>query len=1183
MMLRHGSAIAAAQLERIIGASCTPAEFAALCNAVAWSIVGRRASTLPSFTERVNVADNGIDAEWDGDMPADPPPSALLSPGWNVYQYKQRDIAASNRRTLVSNLVANMKGALKELHKRAKRRPSRYVAFTNIHLTPAEKKRLKGAILDEYDEPTAVQVEIIGAAELAALLNDVPHLRSAYFATDAFCTWEEGRRRHERQLALVAHLPLVGRAGLLAELRSAVDDPDVRAIVITGPQGMGKTRLALEATAHRPVETILALDPRSMSRKDLLALAPRSGESVVIVEDPDSERVEAFVQEALAGERLKLLISLPTAEHTPTPGFGRDQRVRTIALQPLSASDATELLDQANRGLDYGLRNWIVEQAGGNPGLLLHAASLGPELVREPSLLEAMAPVMERWLRAQLAPADFEVLQLLGLMTFVGLRRDAAIELEALCRLFGNGLTPNDALNALPRLEEAGVVRAAGSYAEVTPPLLANHLATGVLRARSGELLALVANLRSAARDRLLRRLLAVRGDDAERFWREYVDGLFGDGGALSALPDALAHGRLLHLAAQVSPERIATFIEERLGQLAPHERATIARSERDELERILDELRFRRRSAASAIRCLALLAEGQARDSREGAAQDLAESFFPLHPQLPLPLDRRLEILREFASPNATPGQRSLAVRVIRRTLGGMHGVVLRGDSSRPPDVPPETMWRDVFAYLASLLDLLLELAMAPEPALAEEARASLPGALAQYAIDVPPWADDAVARIESVTDGIAAGTLSISVPIFSDAVRRVRLNYERHSHQAGAPDDSSLRGDIERLDFLLERLDGLPDPGDFAARLRRWINEAHVGPGSWERRVTMLQTLAAEAVTERTLDPDTLTWLCSGEAKYAPEFFQRLGAADTELIYRDDIVSFGRTRPGMWPFIQYFRSVDVARRADVEALLDELADEGGDLGVAVALATAYCCSPTGIARIGRQIQERLVRPQDIGGVLDSVAWLKELPADDFLRLLMVVARPQLATSTIAIRALQNWCFLYDKEAIKGALAEFAWQSLEALPPVGGGDGLYDANEIGAALVDADPERGFRLLDRLLSQPYKSHAWNPLDDMSDRTFWHALASRDRERALRIALGHAASGSAYLDTYLCEAIDQIADADLLAVFAAEDEAHAELVGKIITAAFPGFWPIAFKILGLSWPGSLSVWRYAALA
>ena len=93
MPLLHGIEISADEVEAEI-ARWSAERFAQLCNAVAWAspnVTGWR-QTIPVFTERVHVADNGIDAEWQRVLTAaeaPTPPEQLLRPGLNVFQYKK--------------------------------------------------------------------------------------------------------------------------------------------------------------------------------------------------------------------------------------------------------------------------------------------------------------------------------------------------------------------------------------------------------------------------------------------------------------------------------------------------------------------------------------------------------------------------------------------------------------------------------------------------------------------------------------------------------------------------------------------------------------------------------------------------------------------------------------------------------------------------------------------------------------------------------------------------------------------------------------------------------------------------------------------------------------------------------------------------------------------------------------
>jgi hypothetical protein len=94
MTLVHGQNISAQDIEHEVS-RWDAVLFARLGNAVAWANTWQDTPTTPAFTERVNVADNGIDAQWIGTITlgsAGHP--SLLRDGTNVFQYKKREVTA---------------------------------------------------------------------------------------------------------------------------------------------------------------------------------------------------------------------------------------------------------------------------------------------------------------------------------------------------------------------------------------------------------------------------------------------------------------------------------------------------------------------------------------------------------------------------------------------------------------------------------------------------------------------------------------------------------------------------------------------------------------------------------------------------------------------------------------------------------------------------------------------------------------------------------------------------------------------------------------------------------------------------------------------------------------------------------------------------------------------------------
>jgi len=248
-------------------------------------------------------------------------------------------------------------------------------------------------------------------------------------------------------------------------------------------------------------------------------------------------------------------------------------------------------------------KSWVIHQAGGNPGVLLLAASTGAELRRSTtSFVEDVAQAFERKVATVLGEAALGVLRILSVLTHVGITGSVARELELACRWFGDGVTSNAALNALPRLADAGVLRRGGAYVEVVPPLFANALASSALRARFAELCVLFGALSQAGRLRLVRRLRSLRAEEADRFWDE----LFAAGGLFKDLASALQNSDVLQLIAGAVPVRVAQIVEEGLQGLTPEERGNITNDARRQLMWALEELLFRKNSSGRALRALA-------------------------------------------------------------------------------------------------------------------------------------------------------------------------------------------------------------------------------------------------------------------------------------------------------------------------------------------------------------------------------------------------------------------------------------------------------------------------------------------------------------------------------------------------------------------------------------------------
>src|SRR5262249_34863264 len=136
MPLVHGQEISSGEVERELS-SWDATRFARLCNCIAWATTWADAQTLPAFTERVIVGDNGIDAEWRAELTGIGD-GQFLRDGGNVFQYKKREVTQRRRQTIVTAMANELRGAALEVEQRSGTTIRSYVLFTNVDLTVAQ-------------------------------------------------------------------------------------------------------------------------------------------------------------------------------------------------------------------------------------------------------------------------------------------------------------------------------------------------------------------------------------------------------------------------------------------------------------------------------------------------------------------------------------------------------------------------------------------------------------------------------------------------------------------------------------------------------------------------------------------------------------------------------------------------------------------------------------------------------------------------------------------------------------------------------------------------------------------------------------------------------------------------------------------------------------------------------------
>lgn len=1167
MALLLGQYIDADELEKVTS-TWPPQRFATLCNTVAWAASGRVFQTFPSFTSRVNVKDGGVDAECTAEIQGDNThvPTPILGPGWNVFQYKQRDVFARKRQSIISHLRSSLSEALKKVETAFGRKPDRYILFANIHFTPNETASIKKSIVAEYGEPSRTTIDVIGAAELAALLNDHPHLRAGFFSPLAFQTWEDAYQAHRSKKRFSFDADLVGRESELDRLRALIDNSAIRAIIVSGPHDMGKSRLALEATKHRPQNVAVALDPRSMSLADYRILCSATSEVICIVEDPEYDSIQSLIGEALSVPGLKLLITFPAVTNEQDLSYGFDDRVESMPLAPLNDESARKLI-QAAGPIDYGIQDWIVNQAGGIPGIILAAASIAENLRQDHSDFgSAVGSEFERRIRLELGEAPLESARLLSALTYVGTTGPHESELQAICAIFGKHTDLHDVLSCLPTLERAGLARRAGYFVEISLPFLANHLAEQLFHGRRDEMFALFARLDEAGEIRFLKRIEQIKGSEAKHFGDE----MFAPEGPLGIIESILKRPHLLRLIAGTMPDHAIRVLEDGIVNRSKDERLQISGKRRRELMWALEQLLFRTKTSKNALHVVWLLAEAENESWGNNATGVLQECFIPRHPQMPLPLDERVSVIKEFLSKSPAPETQLLAIKAIQGGLRARSSIRLRhGLGSEPLDVPSPLRPEDPFNYVRDLVQIMVSLAK-QEGEVSQAALVALPECIAYLAFH--GLIAESRNYFQLLTDWALLERKGLDVSNFSAVMLRAR---DFCTQQLAKSNLSAERG-AEYKQFIsdLAKWQASLDQAGFSIRLKQCVGGGRYRISvQWKVVEEHLRLLAKEAVqSPQILTPDLVQWLLAASANEAGSFFYALGQEDHTLHFQSVLEALAKSSHGSRAFAPYFAGWAKRDVAGAETRLDELADSRSVTTTALLETTSWLePTPRGLRRIKQVAPED---PEYAAAILGR--WINRLDLAEFSELLRIIAGEAFQRTSAAVDLLGSW--IYHQKHFDDELSQFAWKCIELGPsksPTRASAWHFD--ELAAKLTELDSDEGFKKFQHMLiTWAPRALEWSPLDlewsplDMDGGTqWWETLRQGDRARLFLTLLEASRKDDTtqeILSWRLKDLIDQEQDAeDLLEAIDFETE-HARIAAKWLVGSKPNFWHLAFHLL-----------------
>jgi hypothetical protein len=1073
-------------------------------------------------------------------------------------------VFARGRDQVFQGLKAGLSGALADVCQRAERKADSYVLFANIDLTHDQTRELREAILEGYRGETDASVEIVGAAELAAMLNDLPHIRVAFFGSDEFVSWQCQLERHRNVAKFGADVEMVGRTAELEGIQQFTSDPGLRVLILYGPHQMGKSRLALEGTRDRFIDTVFALDGRTVQNSDLGAIDKVGTTTVLVVDDPDPETADRLTGQALAREGLKVIVTLPTAEDAPAPNFGSDDRVSLLEVGPLNDAESRELLIAAGAKLDYGIESWLMSQAGRNPGVLLLAANLGSDVRHETESFKSnVARAFCRRLARELGQEALDALAILSVLSRVTFAVDSQ-ELSFVCNTVGSGFDAAKVADLIPRLRDAGVVQITGTYAEVVPRLLADNLATSLIGESSEKIIALMVGLSEGGRLRLVRRVSGLSGQGPAGFWSI----LFEGDGLLHDLGSALQNQQLLGFAAAAASDRVAKMVLTGLDSMSVDQRKQLAGESRRQTMWALEETLYRVSSSEAALRAIALLAEAETEHYANNATGVFSECFFPLHPQFPLNLTARRSVLEDLLASDSPTTRKLLVVEAIRTALISHIGIALRrSDGAEPFDSPPQLTYGEIWDYYEQIVDMLMKEAQSDDAPVSKACGRALPSVLRGLAMSIP--IERALSRLEAVAKWCLEHETDISVSELSAEVTWL-LRHQREKAEA-CDEDKDLATAIARLEAMAKQL----EDGDLEIQIRRWSGGWHGdelteidGGRTRFRSEDVIPELAAQVFDSPDLiSDDLLTWLCSPEAQKAHMLLYNIGERDKERRWLGRIQDVGREESGAIVFAAYFGGLSQSDRAFVSSRLDSLTESAEANGVAVVRATAYLGGDAdGVTRVVQLLSSGRVNPELTALILSMGRWLDSLDSVDFERLICTIGGPDLEHALACIDLFRMW--VYSGLPLEGSLAEFGWRCLEMASDVGPNDS-YACDVLADRLAQIDPEKGLHLVRELLRMPYEKRAWRPIDRHGQNLFWNRLLEYDRKLAIREVLNLMRSDeqARFLGSWtLGDVIDQDRDRELLTEYADESEDHAVVISEVIAAERPGFWAVALKLL-----------------
>jgi hypothetical protein len=686
--------------------------------AVGW--VGQTLRT----TYRYNVNDGGVDAALIASQG-----TKWLPAGDSVWQFKSGDFSAGD-------CASELKKATRAIELLRGGASYRLVLGFGLTETMMSERlaALEGAARELDLDVSEGLFAVYGADSLASWASDHPALAVlpllqglGHLALD-HATWASGGLQY----------PWVAsetRDERIALIRNAIQTERTH-FHIEGDQGVGKTRLLMEATLGRDFTPLVAYiqDAGGPAHAYIRQLLVQNRPAVVILDECGRRQHEKFRDTIPANGNL-LLISIGEREVYPIDS-------PTILVANTDEADIATILEGSHSSLPVEARRFLAANSEGN---IRQALVFATHLSRggNATALEIAAANDFKSLLADIVSGrdDFLGAAVLALFERLGWEGEVASELDFVAGEFG--IERSLLEQVAGDLQEQGFLRVQGRYRSVGPHPLALYLASQAWHRIGVErLLQAVSRMPPQLAQRFFSRAAALGDFEPTRTAIEslllHPGGMFGE---LATVADEV-QGELLTQMAIVAPEAVSAHLH-RLLQSATQDELRAAPGRRA-LVRALEKLVWHRRTFLASADDLLRLAAAEIETWSNNATGTWLALFATQLPATAATPQERTDYLRAKAV-EAEPFTRSMVAKAAAGTFTMHETVMVSGELQSGFLVEgrgtPKNR-QEAVDYLLSMMSLLGDAEKDSDASVSDTARNGITSSI-HFSLEIPELRD--------------------------------------------------------------------------------------------------------------------------------------------------------------------------------------------------------------------------------------------------------------------------------------------------------------------------------------------------------------------------------------------------------------------------------------------------------